>query len=85
VTNVAESVGLSKDAGCGVAFALFGGDVVGWEGGVSSLLGQRQVVGKKEGDYVRALSVPRKNLPLLVTTALMRALRSSGDLAEGLQ
>jgi hypothetical protein len=34
---------------------------------------------------LRALSVPRKNLPLLVTTALRRARRSSGDLAEGLQ
>lgn len=78
-------MGLGKDAGCGVAFALLGGDVVGWEGVVSSLLGHRQVVRKKEGEYVRALSVPRKNLPLLVTTALMRALRSSGDLAEGLQ
>lgn len=35
--------------------------------------------------YERALSVPRKNLPLLVTTALSRARRSSGDLAAGLQ
>jgi hypothetical protein len=40
---------------------------------------------RDECENVRALSVPRKNLPLLVTTALSRARRSSGVLAEGLQ
>jgi hypothetical protein len=32
-TYVAEGVGLGEDACGGVAFALFGGDVVGWAAG----------------------------------------------------